>query len=247
MQRAKIRISALGQLPDDLDLGRLQRWKSSVFALSSGVESFQLTDDAEGDDWEYTDAQLAGYLDGPFDENFHVILVTVKLEENWYVRRLPGNRIVFSFHEVADILRFYNMPLHNLVLRVLYAATLLYRRFGDRIPKTNERTNYAHDETRGCLFDMNASKFDVVRSCHMPIVCEYCVAELKRALVSNETISSVQTDIVRIRKPLFHRISDFVRRHPVWSIVISVLAAFIIGTLSSALGSYVFELVTGKA
>jgi hypothetical protein len=94
---------------------------------------------------------------------------------------------------------------------------------------------------------MNASKLDVVHSCHKPIVCEYCVGELKRAQVSNETISGAQRDIGRILKPLFHRIADFVRRHPLWSITISVLTALIVGTLSSALGSYLYELVRGRA
>lgn len=247
MEPINIRISVLGQLPDDLDLKRVLRWQSSVFRLNSSVESFQLIEDASGPDWQYTDAQLSRYLDRPFDEHFHVILVTITLEQNWYVRRLSGNRLVFSFHEVAEILRFYNIPIHNLVLRVLYAATLIYRRFGGRIPEANESTNYAHDETRGCLFDMNGSKLDIVHSCHMPIVCEYCVAELKRVQVSNEMISKVQSEITRIRKPFFHRIADFVRRHPVWSIVISLVTAFAIGTLSSALGAYVFELVTGRA
>lgn len=242
-----IRISALGKLPGDLDLGRVLRWKSSVFTLSESVESFQLVDDAGGHDWQYTDAQLDKYLNGSFDEDFHVILVTIPLEQNWYVRRLGGNRLILSINEVADILRYSNLPLHNLVLRVLYAATLLYYRYGQRIPDTNERTNYAHDETRGCLFDMNASKFDVVHSCHMPIVCEYCVAELKKDQVSNEMISKVQSEIGRIKKPLFQRIYDFVRRHPVWSIALSILTALVIGTLSSAFGTYVYELIAGRA
>jgi hypothetical protein len=114
-----IKVSALGQLPADFDLEPVLRWKSSVFALSGDVETFQLAHDAEGDDWEYSDAQLAKYVDRKFDEDFHIILVGVKLEQNWYVRRLSENRLVFSFFEVADILRYYNIPLHNLVLRVL--------------------------------------------------------------------------------------------------------------------------------
>jgi hypothetical protein len=172
--------------------------------------------------------------------------VNVKLQDNWYLRRLPGSTILFTFHEIAEILRLNKIPLENVALRALYAATLLYRRYGDRIPPTNERTNYAHDETRGCLFDMNASKFDVVYSCHRPIICEYCVGELKKSHVSNEMIGTAQSEIARISKPLIHRATEFIAHHPIWSVLISIMTAVIVGTLSSAMGTYLYEALAGK-
>lgn len=111
------------------------------------------------------------------------------------------------------------------------------------MPPTTEYTSYAHDETRGCLFDMNASKMDAVHSCHRPIICEYCISKLKEASVSNETISTVQTEIGRIRKPLFIRMSDFVRKHPLWSIAISLLTALFIGILGSLLASLLYAAI----
>ena len=242
-QKVAIRVSVLGQLPPDFDLGALLRWRSSVFSVSDSAETYHLDDDAEGDDWEYTDEQLERYLDQAFPEDFQVILVNVPLEDNWYVRRLTGNRAVFTFHEIADILRLHHIPLKNVVLRVLYAVTLVYRRYGNRVPAGTEATNYTHDETRGCLFDMNASKWDVVRSCHQPRLCDACVTDLKRAQISNEQIDAVQREIRHIKKPLFNRLTKFVRQHPILSFLISVAVALVVGTIGSLLGTILYRAI----
>ena len=80
---------------------------------------------------------------------------------------------------------------------------------------------------------MNALKWDVVHSCNKPIVCEHCVATLKKATVSNELVANVQKEIVKIRKPLFYRIVDFVKRHPIWLLVLSIGTALVVGIVSS--------------
>jgi hypothetical protein len=240
-QKTSVRIAVLGQLPDDFDLGAVLKWRSSVFQVAESAETYHLADDAKGNDWEYTDNQLEKYLDHEFPEDFQLILVNVRLQHNWYLRRLTRNRLIFTFHEMAEILRFSNIPLKNLVLRVLYAATLVHRRYGGRIPPGTEETNYTHDETRGCLFDMNAAKWDVVHSCHQPILCEACAADLKKDQVSNEQISGVRNDLKRIKKPLFNRLAEFVRQHPVRSFFVSLAIALIVGTISSLLGTILYQ------
>lgn len=243
MALPKIKLAVLGRLPPEFDPGDLVKWTSATFEVDPRIESFELNEDAQGVDWEYTDQQLEKYLSTITDGSFLVILLSVKLQDNWYVRRLPGNRILFTFHDIDQILRFHHIPLTNVALRVLYAASLIYRRYGNRIPPTTERTNYAHDETRGCLFDMNASKLDVVHSCHEPILCEYCVGQLKSAQISNEVIRTVQSEIRKIRKPLFQRMADFIQNHPVWSIVISVATALSVGVLASVIAAFIYDAI----
>lgn len=243
MKKVTIKVSVLGQLPPDFDREALLRWKSSVFSVSDTAETYHLHDDAKGNNWEYTDEQLEQYLRPPFSEDFHVILVNVPLENNWYVRRLTGNRVVFTFHEIADILRLHHIPLKNIVLRVLYAFTLVYRRYENRVPAAIEITNYTHDETRGCLFDMNASKSDVIHSCHQPRICDACVSDLRKAHISNEQIGSVQSEIRQIKKPLFNRITEFVRQHPILSFLISVVIALVVGATGSLLGNILYQVM----
>ena len=152
MSKVSIKIAVLGQLPTDFDQRELLKLKSSVFEVNSSIETYQLNEDSEGNDWEYTDDQLEKYLTNPFAEDFLIILVNVKLQRNWFVRRLTNNRVLFSFHEIADILRFNNVPLQNIVLRVLYGATLIYRRYSDRIPPGTEKKQIMRTTKRADVY-----------------------------------------------------------------------------------------------
>ena len=240
----KIKLTVLGQPPPGFDVRELLKWKSKVFEIQPAIETYQLNEDAKGSNWEYTDEQLRVQLKRDPSCDIQLIFVSVKLERNWYTRRLDDNRVLFTLYELDQILRFYNFPPRNLALRVLYVVTLIYKRYGDRIPLASEATSFAHDETRGCIFDMNASKIDVIHSLHQPKLCEYCTSQLKGARVSNETIDIISRELRSIRKPLIERISDFVRTHTVWSIVISVLAAILVGTLASLLASIIYNSVS---
>lgn len=243
MPKTKITVATVGHMPADFNRQKIKEWGSSVFEIVDGIESYSLTCDSDGHDWEFTDVALENVLPKNFNGELLIAIVNVPIELNWYSRRLSENRVVFSFHEIKEILRFSNIPLENVIYRLLYAYTLLYKRSGNRIPINAENTNFTHDETRGCLFDMNGIKTDVVYSCHNPVICPDCVERLRREKVSDETIAKCQSEIRRIRKALFYRITDFIKQHPLWSLAISAATAIILGALGSVLGSYVYEAI----
>lgn len=243
MSKLKITVATIGHMPADFNRQRINEWQSYVFEIADGIESYSLTRDADGFGWEFTDEALETILPNKFNGEFLIAIANVPIELNWYSRRLSANRVVFTFHEIKEILRFSNIPLENVIYRLLYAYTLLYKRSGNRIPETAESTNFTHDETRGCLFDMNGIKTDVVYSCHNPIICSDCVERLRREKVSDETIATCQKEIRKIRKPLFYRAADFVKQHPLWSLIISGVTAIILGVIGSVLGTYVYEAI----
>ncbi|GEM_PF-613293 len=241
VSKPTIQIAIIGHQPPDFDARELASWRSDVFAVSPNIESFQLNEDAEGEDWEFTDAQFEAIVRRDPTCDFLIVFVTVKLEKNWYLRRLSDNRAVFTFYEMDQIVRHHRLPLKNLALRVLYAAVLVFKRYRNRIPLASENTNYAHDETRGCLFDMNANKMDVVHSLHRPCVCERCCSQLKQAQVSNEFIEIVNKELRRVQKPLVDRLGDFVRAHTVISIILSLISALILGIAASLIATWLYE------
>ena len=186
-------------MPSDFDKRKIKSWKSALFTVVGDIENYSLTQDSDGYGWEFTDENLEQILPKQFQGNFLIAIVNVPIELNWYSRRLSNNRVVFTFHEIKDILEHFNIPLENAVFRLLYAYTFLFKRSGERIPLNDEPTNFTHDETRGCLFDMNGIKTDIVYSLHKPIICPDCVERLRKEKVSNETISKAQKEIVKIK------------------------------------------------
>ena len=183
MEKTKIKLVTIGHLPLHLHLERASTWKSDVFELVGEIESFSLHCDSDSDGWVFSDSLLQEQLPAHNGADFLIAIVNVPIEDNWYSRRLGDNQIVFTFSQIKEFLAWENIPLENAILRVLYVYTLLYRRSGNRIPGSAEAPSFAHDETRGCLFDMNGIKSDLVESCDKPVVCPGCEERLKNERV----------------------------------------------------------------
>ncbi|MBP1138721.1 hypothetical protein ACTACN_24995 [Pseudomonas syringae] len=243
MSKIKITVATIGHMPAEFDKKKLKEWRSEIFEICDEIENYSLNCESDGRGWEFTDKALEEVLPERFKGDFLVSIVNVPIEENWYSRRLTSNRVVLSFYEMKDILNASNIPLVNIVYRLFYSYTLVYKRNGDRIPENIEHTNFTHDETRGCIFDMNGIKTDAVYSCHKPILCSSCVERIRRDKVSSETIEKCQHEIKKIQKDLFYKLADFIKVHPVWSLAISGLTAICLGAAGSVLGSYIYDTI----
>lgn len=241
MDKAKIKLVTIGHLPLHLNLNRVSAWESEVFELAGDIENFALRCDSDSDGWVFSDALLKSQLPAHAGADFLIAIVNVPIEDNWYSRRLGDNQIVFTFSQIKEFLAWENIPLENAIFRVLYAYTLLYRRSGNKIPGFGEAASFTHDETRGCLFDMNGIKSDLVESCNKPVVCAECEERLRNERVSTQTIKTVQDEIRKIRKHLYFRAFDFVKAKPVAALAMSSVFAILLGVAGSLIASYIYD------
>lgn len=241
MEKVKINIATIGHMPADFNKEKIEAWKSSLFEVVGRIEGYDLTVDADDYDWSFTDSAINETLPKSQSGDFTVAIVNVPLELNWYSRRLPDNKVVFTFHQIRDILLYSDIPLENIVYRLLYAYTLLYLRSNNRIPSNEESTKFTHDETRGCLFDMNGDKTDIVYSCHQPILCDDCVNRLRNEKVSKEKIKITQNEIKKIRKPLFYTLTAFIKKHPIYALLLSSIFAIALGVIGSLIANIIWE------
>ena len=246
MSKARIKLVTVGHLPLHLDLSRVSAWKSDVFELSGEVENFALRCDSDSEDWAFSDPLLKAKLPMLTGSDFLIAIVNVPIQDNWYSRRLGDNQIVFTFSEIKEFLYRENIPLENAILRVLYAYTLLYRRSGNLIPDFGKALNFTHDETRGCLFDMNGIKSDLVESCNKPVVCADCEERLRHERVSIQTIKTVQGEIRKIRKRLYYRALDFVKVKPLVTLMISSAFAILLGVTGSLIASNLYDAIKSQ-
>ena len=242
MSKLKIKLIILGHLPIQLDKNKILNWQSDLIEIGNTIDVYSIEDDADGEDWEFSDQNILKHLPEDFDQDILIAMTHVPLEGNYYARRFPKNRVCMTFYEMVDILEQKHIPLENLVLRLVYSYYLIYKRHGNRIPLQTKDTDFTHDETRGCLFDMNGIKSDVIHSTNEPIVCDSCVDKLKKERVAENHITTLQNEIKKIRKTRYYRISDFIQEHPILTLVISVLSALVIGIISSILAT----LIIGK-
>jgi len=237
MSKVRIKLATIGHMPLIFTTSKVKKWKSSIFEVVDEIDSYTLNCDSDGFNWEFSDQLVKNQLPQQFNADFMIAIVNVPIEDNWYSRRLGNNQIVFTFHEIKEILEYSNIPLENVIYRLLYAYTLLYRRANNRIPDFGEVASYTHDETRGCLFDMNGIKTDLVASCHKPIICDECQVKLSNERVSKSDIESSKKEINKIKKDLYFRVLAGVKKHPLWALTLSSFFAVFLGVISSLITS----------
>ncbi len=245
MGKARIKVITVGHMPLHLNLKVVSCWVSNVFELVGDIDSFSLNCDSDYGDWGFSDHSLKKQIPEFDGADFTVALVNVPIENNWYSRRLGDSKIVFTFHQIKEILSLDNIPLENAVLRVLYSYTLLYRRAGNKIPEVDAVVGFTHDETRGCIFDMNGIKSDIVESCNKPIICSACEERLRSERVATQVLSSAKKEIKKIRKHLYFRFFDFVKIRPIVALLISSVFAVTLGVAGSLVASTIYDAVKG--
>lgn len=243
MKRIKFKVTVLSEMPIRLNRVGIENWDSSIFELTEDIQSQRLPSNADIDGIGYSDNNLARHVHPSDEADAILAIVTVPLQDNYYARRLGNNRAVISFFQMKEILQSENIPLENLVLRVLYAYTILMLRNKGHLPDAGQLGRFTHDDTRGCLFDMNMSKYEVVHSCDGPKLCSECEQKCLADGISIETLAQIKSELKRIKKDTYYHIADWIRRHPVRAILISSLWAFIIGTLGSMAASYLWALL----
>ena len=232
MNPIKINLVLLGNLKYPIDVASLEAWKSKIVKIQHGASVGHLPD-AEGDDWEYTDEQLSNLLSGDSNSDFTLGVINTPLEGNYYLRRLSDRVAVLSLHEMAEIVRYSDFAIEQYVLRNAYELAVLFIAAGKLIP--SEYTTWAHDEVRGCLFDLNANKPDIVFSLHRPNLCQACKTRVSSKQVPAALIPTLESELTRIQKTLYVRMAEWVRSHPIAAIFITAGSSVVLNFFSSVI------------
>lgn len=241
MDKVKIQIIILGNLPYKFNFQKIKEWKSNIFEIIGNIEHYELKSDSDGMHWEYSDELIKNELPEKSKEaDFLVAISNIRLTFNWFSRRIEDNTIIFTFREIKDILLTNNIPLENIIFRMLYNYTIIYQR-KNKIPSLKNEVKFTHDETRGCIFDMIGIKSDIIYSCHEPIICNECAEKIKSDKVSIDTIENIRKEIHKIRKDLYYRIVDFVRQKPIISLFLYILSSVVIEIIASLIYDFLIK------
>lgn len=244
MSKIKIKVVFLGHLPHAFNKEVISNWKSDLFEIQKPIISFNIVSKSDGVNWEFSDENIEKQLPARDGSDILVAVTNVPIQDNYFARRFSDNRVCVTYNSMTEILKFDNIPLENLLLRVLYSVSFVYRRYGNRVPLMSEKTNFTHDDTRGCIFDFNGIKNDIVFSLNKPQLCHSCVETLtsgREHRVDKELIDKVQRELKKIKRGLYFDIADFIKSRPILSLIISLIVAITIGIIGSILASLFWE------
>jgi len=200
MKPITISLVTVGNLNYPLDFHYLEKWSSVLFRIEHGGSIGQIPN-AQGTDineWEYPKEQLRQMIHREPSGDITFALINVRLEGNYYMRRLGNNIVVLSLYEMAEIIKYANFTIENYILRNMYEITILFLGNGHTVPDSS--FTWAHDEIRGCLFDMNANKSDIIFSMHQPTLCAPCRNRLLSTQMDPNVIPSLTRELRNSRK-----------------------------------------------
>jgi hypothetical protein len=225
----------LGHQKEFIDIRYLCKWHSRIISITHSA-AISFTPNAKGNSWEYPDAQLRKLVNPIEGADLTVAIVSAPIERNYYSRRLGNNVVVYSIHEMAHILRSANFQIEHFILRNIYQIAIYYHVLNGVIPESDS-VSWSHHDIRGCLFDMNAQKSDILYSMHQPKLCDACRTRIGQQQVDPNLLSTLDTELPRLRRKLFFQIVDWVKMHPIYSLLLT--AAF--GITLNILASIIFE------
>lgn len=241
MEKTKFKVVTVGHIKGQFDKQKIQNWKSDVLVVGDDIHNYSLGINSDRDGWKYSDKALESQIPNNFSEDILFAIVDIPLEDNYYARLLSNNRVVFSFYEIKDILQYSSIPLENVILYMLYTFDLFFRKHEKKISTYDTLLSFTHDETRGCLFDMHGIKSDIVASCDQPIVCDECSEKLRSRSISDDVITIVKKEIKNIKKPWIYKLTNWIKNHPIWSMLISAIVAIILGCMGSLLAAILYD------
>jgi hypothetical protein len=231
-----VSIVILGALNQKVDFQYLSKWPSSILKIKLGG-SIALLPNTTGSSWEYTDKQLLKLIEWDKSSNFTVALINAPLQDNYYARPLNEKICVMSFYQMAQIIIGNNFSIEQYILRNIYELAVLVACNGGNIPANP--MEWIHDDIRGCLFDMNPNKTEIICSMHKPVLCPQCRARLSQAQLEPLFIPTLERELSKIKKTLYARIADWIKAHPLWTLLITA----IYGILLNLIASLVFEVM----
>jgi hypothetical protein len=239
-----ISIVQLGQLKRQINFRSLQQWKSKIFKINSVSEISHIPNSESIVDWQYlSDEVVRNSVERDDNAKITMAITEYSLEGNFYMRRIDKGLIIISFFEVGDILRNSDIPVENFILRNIYEIVALTYAYPD-LPNTSDGIpDIIHEETRSCLFDISGIKTDIVYSSSKPSLCPQCEANLQQKQLPKDFVNDLTSEIKKIRKPLFNRISDFIKYHPIWAIIIGITTQFCIGLIAGLVANYLYYML----
>lgn len=230
MQKIKVSLVSLGSLKHPVDIAYLAGWKSKIISIKHGASIGHLPN-VDGTDWERTNTQLSGLLHADAETDFTLGLINAPLEDNYYMRRLGDKIAVLSLYEMAEIVRYSDFTIEDYILRNTYELAVLYAANSALIPADSH--SWTHDDVRGCLFDMNANKSDIVFSLDRPTLCEACKARVMSKQVNAGFLPALEGELKGIRKARYYRMAEWVKAHPLWALLITATSAISLNIIAS--------------
>lgn len=235
MKKVKVKIIQCGILDEPLNYNIIKKFKSSAFEITEVEEGVMLENMSNGYDYStYEDNYWEKKIKGN-DNILTFVITNVQLEGNFYARHLNHKRVIFSFRQILTYLTEKHIKLENVILKALYEYSLVF----PELRKGYEELSIWHNETRGCLYDIDGVLSDIVRTCKEPKICVNCESRLLQKGLSAKDLQSVKQELKKIKRSRFLDMYEWGQKHIILSMFLGSVFSFVLGLFTS----FVYDLM----
>lgn len=238
--KEKIALIKLGHVEHLANFQKLKKWNSKLFEISviQCIDYLPESDVEDGYlDQKYTKNGLNSYVSCPNGCDLAVAVMPYRFHDNFYMHRLNTNCVVISLYEISQILEKDHISMENFIVKQIYEICAL-KKIVNNI-STDEVYSYVHLDTRGCLFDMNGERSDILYNTEQPKICDSCREAFRKKQIDANVLSTLEKELKRIKKPYILTLEKQIKKYPFISIVLSALIAIFLNLIANL----IFELI----
>ncbi|MBI9066934.1 MAG: hypothetical protein JEZ09_06555 [Salinivirgaceae bacterium] len=232
--KKKIAIVKLGHIDHLLNIDKIKNWSSSLFEIVH-IHCIDYLPDSDVEDGyldkKYTRNGLSEKMKCPTDCDYAIGIMRYRFEDNFYLHRINKKCGVISLNGIEDILRKESISLENFIIKQIYEIVALTHLVGDM--SSDEVYKYVHLDTRGCLFDMNGERTDILYNTEKPIICDSCREAFRKQQINSDVVKKLERELPKIRKPFIISIEKKIKKYPLLSVIISALVPITLSIIAN--------------
>jgi hypothetical protein len=241
MKKLNIKLVLVGHLRNSLDLPKLRRFNSRFFRITE-VERIDTLPNPQKDDGfldvVYSRDEITRLMNPVNGSDLIVGIINYRFDDNFYLHRTGKNKACISIADIDRLLIAHNISLENFILKNIFEMVVFVNTLGEL--NTDKVYDFVHQDTRGCLFDLNGDKLDVVHNTEHPKICDSCKAMINSKSVPDNFTKQLESELQRIRKPYVCSIELFIKKYPLFSLLVT----FLFGILINIISNMIWKLLT---
>jgi hypothetical protein len=235
----KIKLIIIGHSDRVVNFDLIKKYKSKFFNFSD-IERINNLPNPEKDDGYldivYTKAEIRTVMNDIKFDGLCIAIMNYGFDDNFYMHRVGNNKVCISIFELESILSEKKISIENFIIKNAYEIFIFNQL---RILNDEDENEFVHSDTRGCLFDLNGDKRDIIYNTEKPIICDECKGKISKKSIPKNFLEDIQGELLKIDKPIIKKIENFISKYPLFS----VLVTFIFSTFINLFSNWLWEII----
>lgn len=237
----KIKLIIIGHSDKVVNFDLIKKFKSKFFNFSDIERINNLPKPVKNDgylDIVYTKAEIETVMNDIEFDGLCIAIMNYGFDDNFYMHRVGNKKVCISIFQLESILSEKKISIENFIIKNIYEIFIFYK-IVKNLTDSEEVYQFVHTDTRGCLFDLNGDKRDIIYNTEKPIICDECRGKISKKSIPKNFLEDIQRELLKIDKPFIKKIENFISKYPLFSI----LATFSFSTFINLFSNWLWEII----